>query len=172
MNALQIKALTPEDENVFLAMTQSSQEFHHPWVKAPLTHEEFQRFYQRYQADNQKSYLLFHQQQLVGVFNISEMVRGAFQSAYLGFYAAVAFSGKGLMTQGLSLLLKEAFTTLKLHRLEANIQPGNAASLALVKKNGFRKEGYSLRYLYINDQWCDHERFAITIEEWQQGNSI
>lgn len=170
MNDLHIQALTIEDEQAFLAMTQSSCDFHHPWVKAPLTQAEFQLFYQRYQAENQRSYLLFQGQQLVGVFNISEIVRGAFQSAYLGFYASSMFCGKGLMKQGLQLLLKEAFTTLKLHRLEANIQPGNSASSALVKKNGFRKEGFSLRYLQINGLWCDHERFAITIEDWQQGS--
>lgn len=170
MNKLHLQELKREHEKAFLAMTQSSRDFHHPWVKAPLTSEEFQQFYQRYQIENQKSYLLFEENQIIGVFNISEIVRGAFQSAYLGFYAASAFSGKGLMKQGLQLLLKEAFTTLKLHRLEANIQPENNASLALVKQNGFRKEGYSLRYLQINGQWCDHERFAITIEEWQQGS--
>jgi ribosomal-protein-alanine N-acetyltransferase len=69
------------------------------------------------------------------------------------------------MTAAMILLLRHAFRSLKLHRLEANIQPGNTASVALVKRCGFRKEGFSPRYLKVGGRWRDHERWAITRED-------
>jgi ribosomal-protein-alanine N-acetyltransferase len=71
------------------------------------------------------------------------------------------------MNAGLRLILQTVFEDLKLHRLEANIQPENNRSIHLVKNNGFRKEGYSPRYLKINGVWRDHERWAMTFEDWQ-----
>ncbi len=165
-----MQALRAEMEPAFLAMTNTSQAFHKPWVSPPLTHEAFVAFYKRYQEPNQKSFVLFEEgEQIVGVFNLSEIVRGCFQNAYLGFYVAKDFAGLGFMRQGMQLLLQEAFMTLGLHRIEANIQPHNVASINLVKKSGFRLEGVSPRYLKINDEWCDHERFAITMEDWHKG---
>jgi ribosomal-protein-alanine N-acetyltransferase len=71
------------------------------------------------------------------------------------------------MTEGMTLAINEAFGPLKLHRLEANIQPGNTASIALVKRLGFRREGLSKKYLKIGGRWQDHERWAILKEEWR-----
>lgn len=89
------------------------------------------------------------------------MVHGNFRSAYLGYYAFEGYAGRGLMRQGLSLAVARAFRHLRLHRLEANIQPGNAASIALVRACGFSQEGFSPRYLKIGGRWRDHERWAI-----------
>ena len=101
----------------------------------------------------------------LGLFNISEIVRGNFQNAFLGYGGVADFAGQGYMTEALELVLREVFTTLKLHRLEANIQPGNAPSIALARGAGFRLEGFSPRYLLIGGQWRDHERYAITVDE-------
>lgn len=168
MNQLYIREPKQEDEKIFLAAMQNSKSLHHPWLKAPLTAQEFEDYLKRYQQPNQKSFLIFDQSNnLVGVFNISEIVHGVFQNGFLGFYAVITFTGQGYMSQGLKLVLDKAFNELKLHRLEANIQPNNLSSINLVKSNGFRKEGFSPRYLKINDEWRDHERWAITYEDWQ-----
>lgn len=71
------------------------------------------------------------------------------------------------MTEAIQLVLSYAFNDLKLHRIEANIQPHNTASLALVKRAGFTNEGYSRRYLKICGRWQDHERWAILAEDWR-----
>ena len=102
---------------------------------------------------------------LFGVFTVSQIVRGAFQSAYLGYYGHQRYAGQGYMGAALEQVLDHVFGTLALHRVEANIQPGNAPSAALAKGAGFRLEGFSPRYLLIGGRWRDHERYAITFEE-------
>ena len=96
---------------------------------------------------------------------VSQIVRGAFQSAYLGYYASARHAGQGLMREALEQVLDHAFGPLALHRLEANIQPGNQPSVALARGAGFRLGGFSPRYLLIGGQWRDHERYAITADE-------
>jgi ribosomal-protein-alanine N-acetyltransferase len=103
---------------------------------------------------------------LVGVIAISEIVRGSFQSAYLGYYAFVPHNEKGFIRAGLIRVINYAFRDLRLHRLEANIQPGNHNSVGLVRSLGFQLEGLSPRYLKIAGRWRDHERWAIRREEW------
>jgi ribosomal-protein-alanine N-acetyltransferase len=100
------------------------------------------------------------------VFTVSQIVRGAFQSAYLGYYAHEAHAGQGLMREAIEQVLDPCFSALGLHRIEANIQPANAPSIALARGAGFRLEGFSPRYLLIGGQWRDHERYAITADEW------
>jgi ribosomal-protein-alanine N-acetyltransferase len=103
--------------------------------------------------------------QFVGVININHIILGKLRSAFLGYYAFDGFEGQGLMCEAMSLVLKHAFRRLKLHRLEANIQPGNERSIALAQNCGFVKEGYSRRYLKVAGKWRDHERWAILAED-------
>jgi ribosomal-protein-alanine N-acetyltransferase len=104
---------------------------------------------------------------LVGAIHLNEIVRGALQSAYLGYYAFEPHAGQGLMSAGMALVLRRAFRELGLHRLEANIQPGNSRSIALARRLGFRREGFSPRYLKLGGRWRDHERWALLREEWR-----
>ena len=166
---ISIREPTHGDENNFLAAMHRSQALHAMWVKSPQTQQDYCDYLQRSQQDNQKCYLVVDQDEnITGVFNLSEIVRGYFQNAYIGFYAVEGYAGKGYMSAGLKLILQDVFEGLKLHRLEANIQPGNINSINLVKNNKFRKEGYSPRYLMVNDDWRDHERWAITREDWAE----
>ena len=163
MQSVSIREPKLSDEAEFLQAMKASEFLHHPWTKAPATSDEFQKLVQRCQQDNFQSYLVCDDKgSIVGIFNLSEIVRGCFQNAYLGFYAVANHAGKGYMSAALKLVLKQAFTELGLHRIEANIQPENFKSINLVKSNGFKKEGFSPRYLKINNEWCDHERWAVT----------
>ncbi len=129
---------------------------HTPWAYAP---ENYQTYLEQ---ENRYFVCLSETGDIVGTFNISGIVRGYFQSAYLGYEVFNPHQGKGYMSEGIKLLLKEAFETLKLHRLEANIQPENTASIRLVSKAGFTKEGFSKHYLKVGGiEWKDHERWAI-----------
>jgi ribosomal-protein-alanine N-acetyltransferase len=104
---------------------------------------------------------------VLGAVNVNEIVRGPSQSAFLGYWIGAPYARQGYMTEALQLALRHAFGVLKLHRVEANIMPANRASIALVKRAGFRREGYSPRYLKIAGHWADHERWALTAEDWR-----
>ncbi len=149
-------------------MHHTSRLLHFPWVSPPLTEDECKTYLRRCQTENFEGLLicLIGSQRIVGVANLSQIFYGAFQNAYLGYYAALEFAGQGLMTEGLRLVIYHAFWELGLHRLEANVQPNNSTSIALVKRLGFTKEGFSRRYLKINGEWRDHERWALTVEDW------
>src|SRR5262249_14973211 len=141
---------------------------HKPWVQAPATIDAFERYIQRVSTPGFAGFFVVVKtsRELAGVINISEIVHGSFQSGYLGYYAFAPHSGQGYMTEGLRAVVSRAFHVLRLHRLEANIQPGNTHSQRLVQRLGFRNEGFSPRYLKIAGRWRDHERWAVTAEEW------
>jgi ribosomal-protein-alanine N-acetyltransferase len=157
----------------FLAAIRRSKTLHAQWTSAPKTPAEFDAYLKRARRKTQRCYwVLTEERELAGVINISEIVRGSFCSAYLGFYALSPHQRQGYMTQGLAAVLSDAFDIHGLHRLEANIQPGNKASRSLVQRLGFRLEGFSPRYLRIAGRWRDHERWAITIEEWKEPHTV
>jgi ribosomal-protein-alanine N-acetyltransferase len=156
----------------FLAAVKRSRRLHRPWVYPPETPAAFKAYLQRLRRDAQLGYFVRTENgELAGVINISQIVRGNFCSAYLGYYSFVPHNGRGYMKRGLAAALREAFSRHGLHRLEANIQPGNTESRALVQRAGFRLEGFSPRYLKIGGRWRDHERWAITAEDWKGQNS-
>jgi len=147
----------------------ASRSLHRHWVTAPATHEEFDEWLERIRQPTVKSFLACRMEDgaIVGVFTLSQIFRRGFQSAYLGYYAFEPFAGQGYMREGMRLVLRHIFRVMKLHRVEANVQPGNDRSVALAKKSGFRKEGFSPRYLKIAGRWRDHERWAMTLEDWR-----
>lgn len=142
-----------------------NQELHKPWVH----HGELSKYFEKISAGRAIGLFLWDEkeQALIGVINMNEPVAGGLKSAYLGYYLDTQVAGRGYMFEGISLALDYAFKDLDFHRLEANIQPGNERSIALVKRLGFRLEGFSPKYLFIDGAWCDHERWAILIDEWQ-----
>ncbi len=103
---------------------------------------------------------------IVGTITLSQIFRKKFQNAYLGYLLGSAFTGNGYMTEAVGIILNFAFRHLKLHRVEANVQPENLRSIAVLKRTGFKKEGYSKKYLKIGGRWRDHERWAIIKEDW------
>jgi ribosomal-protein-alanine N-acetyltransferase len=158
----------PHDEDEFLARVAASRELHTPWVAPPAGPDAYRAYLRRLRRSDQTGFLVRERAGggLAGMVNIGNVVLGSFRSAYLGYSAFVPLAGQGYMTEGLILTVDYAFAALGLHRVEANIQPANIRSIALVKRLGFRLEGLSPRYLMIDGDWRDHERWAITIEEW------
>ena len=142
-------------------------EYHHPWT-APFTDEAgFVAWFGRTLSGPNVGLVARETAsgRVVGVVNLNEIVAGVFQSAYLGCYGMAALAGCGLMTEAVRLAAAHAFEVLGLHRLEANIQLGNLRSIALVKRLGFRLEGFSPRYLNIGGEWRDHERWALLADD-------
>jgi ribosomal-protein-alanine N-acetyltransferase len=164
-----LRHLARTDREEFLALVRESRELHRPWVYPPERADQFEDLVLRAQRDDFFPVVACRAGDgaMVGVFTISQIVRGFFQSAFLGYYGHVRHANRGYMRSGLELVLDLAFSELRLHRLEANIQPDNRPSIALATGAGFRLEGYSPRYLLIGGQWRDHERYAITADEWR-----
>jgi ribosomal-protein-alanine N-acetyltransferase len=165
-SAIYLRSPAPRDRAAFLAAAHRSGTLHGSWVSAPATVADFRAYLKRMAQPANHAYLVCRTdtEQIVGVINLSNIVLGAFRSGYLGYYAFAGHQRQGLMREGLKAVARDAFRRLKLHRLEANIQPGNAASIALVRACGFRKEGYSPRYLKIAGRWRDHERWALLVD--------
>jgi [ribosomal protein S5]-alanine N-acetyltransferase len=158
-----------DDEEEFIARMRASRRLHAPWLSMPTTPEAYAAYLERSRRETSAFFLARRHADdaIVGFLNISEIVRGRLQSGYLGYGAVAGFTGRGYLTEAMRLLLREAFGPLRLHRLEANIQPGNHASSALVRRCGFELEGFSPRYLKIGGRWRDHERWAIRRETWR-----
>ncbi len=162
-----LRVLARADRDEFLALARDSRELHRPWTYPPERADQFDDLFARSRRDDFVCLLacVSETNEIAGVFTVSQIVRGAFQSAYLGYYAHARHSGQGLMREAMQQVLDHSFGPLALHRLEANIQPGNQPSIALARGAGFRLEGFSPRYLLIGGQWRDHERYAITVDE-------
>lgn len=169
--AVLLRPPAARDRTAFLAAVRASRRLHRPWVAPPADPAAFAAYLRRLRRPTHRGFLVCRKEDgaLAGVVNVSEIVRGAFRSAYLGYYAFAPLEGRGYMTEGLGLALRHAFRRLGLHRLEANVQPGNAASLALVRRLGFRREGFSPRYLKVGGRWRDHERWAVLAEDPRPG---
>ena len=164
---VELRTASRRDEGEFLRLVRLSRALHRPWVSPPSTPSLFRAYLRRLRDDSHAGFLvcLTASGEIAGVVNLNEIVRGALHSAYLGYYAFAPHAGSGCMRAGLALVLRHAFRDLGLHRLEANIQPENRASIALVRGLGFRQEGFSPRYLKIGGRWRDHERWALLADE-------
>jgi len=157
-----------------IAAVRRSRRLHGKWItNAPATLEQYRAFLRYSRTPSRLSrFVRIDDDDLAGVVNISEIVLDSFRSAYLSYYAFEPHQRRGYMRAGVSAMIQLAFREFRLHRLEANIQPENAPSLALVRSLGFELEGYSPRYLKIAGRWRDHERWAIRSESWRATRSL
>ncbi|HEX7036927.1 MAG TPA: GNAT family protein [Pseudomonadales bacterium] len=158
-----LRPVSRRDRQEFLALMQQSRQLHDPWIQPPLSSLGFHNYLARTHRDDHEGLLVCRRDgdAIVGVINLNNIVRGSFLSASLGYYVGAPYARQGYMTEGLELVKRHAFRELGLHRLEANIQPDNTPSIALVKRCGFTYEGLSPAFLYIAGAWRDHERWAV-----------
>ncbi|MER6951011.1 GNAT family protein [Nonomuraea sp. NPDC000554] len=161
-----LRPINKDDQEEFLRLAQVSTDLHHPWDSPPTTADAFQALITRYDQPGEECLLvcLNDSSAIAGVIYINSIIRGRFQSASIAYAAFAPTAGLGYMSEGLGLALKYAFQELRLHRLEAQIQPANTRSLKLIQRQGFRKEGYSPNLLFMDGAWRDHERWAITAD--------
>lgn len=153
----------------FLAAVHKSRKLHRNYASPPANREQYDAYVRGLRRKNREGFLVMTAAgEIAGVINVSEIVRGNFQSAFLGYYGFRPHAGKGLMRSGLVLVIRHCFRKLGLHRLEANIQPENVRSIALVESLGFRLEGFSARYLKVCGRWRDHQRWALIIDDWRR----
>lgn len=172
MSIISISPPNELDRDKFIAAVARSKSLHAQWVTPPATAAAFNAYLARVAREDHAAYFvrLSEDGDLAGVFNLSHIIREPFWCGYLGFYAFAPHARRGYMQEGLRQVLANAFGELGLHRVEANIQPKNAASIALVRSRGFRREGFSPKYLRIAGEWRDHERWAILADDFVPAN--
>lgn len=167
------------DRDAFVALRQSSRAHLEPWEPIPpsgldlYSPDAFDRELETHNTDREQRWLIIERatNTIAGRIALTNIERGVFQNGRFGYWLGEPFQGKGLMTEALRLAVGHCFAPtesagLGLHRLSANIMPSNTRSRNLLQRAGFTKEGYSKNYLQIQGQWEDHERWALTIENW------
>jgi ribosomal-protein-alanine N-acetyltransferase len=158
-----LRRLRREDEQPYLDAVRRSAALHHPWAYPPDTPDAFVAY--AMESMMRVPLVVVADDDLAGVYTLSQIALGQFRNAYLGYYAFVPHAGTGAMRAAMPLVFRFSFGELGLHRLQANVQPGNERSIALLRATGWREEGYARRYLKVGGRWRDHIMFAILAEE-------
>ena len=172
-----IRRLVAADAKDMLVLRERNREFLQPWepLKQPKYHTlgvqqlEIQRGDQEWVADRGYAFGIFDaiSDELLGRLALSNIVRGAWQNATLGYFVGKEYNGRGHCTNAVALVLEFAFEIARLHRVQAATMVNNAASGRVLEKNGFAFEGMARRYLRINGNWADHNVYSLTVEDWR-----
>ena len=159
-----VRRVRADDEARFVESARKSAEFHRPWVNLPVSAEDFREYLARFDQVGAVGMVVCLRDggDLAGIVNINGIVRGSYQRGVLGYAAFLPYAGCGYLAEGVGLAVAYAFEELELHRVEADIQPGNGASIRLVRELGFRREGFSPEFIRIDGVWRDHERWALS----------
>jgi len=167
MPSVVVKNIKRSDAADLIRANCESQAHHEPWVHPFTDADGFENWFGRQSAEACVNLVAREtlSNGVVGVVSFSQISLGGFLNAYLAYYGMVHHSGRGLMTEALQTAIGYAFEGIGLHRLEANIQPSNVSSTALIRRVGFRLEGFSPRYLKVGGEWRDHERWALLCDD-------
>jgi ribosomal-protein-alanine N-acetyltransferase len=174
-DGITLRAPLYSDHAEWAALREASRDFLTPWEPTwpsdDLTRGAFRRRLKRY-ADDQRNDLAYalmifrnEDNALVGGITLANIRRGVAQAGSIGYWVGEPFARKGYMTAAVRALIPFSFQTLRLHRLEAACIPGNAASVRLLERTGFTREGYARSYLCINGVWQDHLLYARLVDD-------
>jgi ribosomal-protein-alanine N-acetyltransferase len=168
-----IRPPTAADESAYVAAVRRSADLIRPWNPVASRPADFRRLLTEITLADAESYFIVDRADdgLAALVNVRGITRARFQNASVGYNAYLPYAGTGRTREGMELIIAHCFDAtngLGLHRLEINVQPANEPSRALARRLGFRLEGTSPRMLYLNGAWRDHERYALTVEDWAQ----
>jgi ribosomal-protein-alanine N-acetyltransferase len=168
-----VRAPQPSDEREFTSLMRSSRSFHRPWASAPTDHQRFDAYIVDSRREDFQALLVCRTEDdaIVGFINLSQISGGPSRSAFLGYAVGKRHARRGYMREGIQLALRLAFEQLELDLVEANIQPGNRASIALAAGAGFLRDASPPRFLKIGGQWRDHDRWVLSAERWRMLHS-
>ena len=172
---LYLRPATAADFHAWARLRAASRSYLEPWEPTwpedDLTQAAFRRRLRRQEEDIARdeayAFLIFDQtsEDLLGGLTLGGIRRGVSQTGTLGYWMGAAHAGKGRMTRAVSATVDFAFGRLRLHRVEAACIPTNAPSIALLERNGFRREGLARSYLKIDGAWRDHILFALVEDD-------
>ena len=170
-----LRPFTPADVPEMVGLRERNREHTVPWepsrterfYTATGQRAEVRRDVQERAADRAFAFAIEELDggRLRGRISLANIVRGAWLNATLGYFVDIETTGRGFATEAVGLTVALAFGPLQLHRVQAAVMPHNAASRAVLERNGFRPEGHAPRYLHLDGAWRDHDLYAITVEE-------
>jgi ribosomal-protein-alanine N-acetyltransferase len=170
-----VRLLRPDDAPAQLDLLERNREFFRPFEPRRPPGQwslEAQRdlltaTHERNARGEEFSFGVFRKEDdlLIGRVNLTNIIRRAFQNAYLGYYLDRAHNGRGHMTTAVGAVVGYALGPVRLHRVQAAVMPENTASVRVLQKVGFRLEGRAHGYLRIDGRWRDHDLYAITAED-------
>jgi len=165
-----VRAPVAADEREFTSLMRSSRSFHRPWASAPTDRHRFAAYVADSRRPDFEAMLVCRTEDdaIIGFFNLSQIAEAPVRSAYIGYAVGKRYAGRGYMSEAIKLVLRIAFEDLGLELIEANIQPGNRASISLAQGAGFVRDPAPPRYLKIAGQWRDHDRWVLTAEHWRR----
>ena len=165
-----LRAPQMSDHAEWAALREASRDFLTPWEPAwpadDLARSSFRRRIKRYSEDQRSdlayAFFVFRKidDVLVGGLTLANIRRGCAQAGSLGYWMGAAYARQGHMTAAVTAMIPFAFGTLKLHRIEAACIPANVASVRLLERTGFKREGFARQYLCIDGAWQDHLLYA------------
>ena len=165
-----LRAPASEDFRAYAELMRVSKPVFRELIQSFNGRRQFNEYLGRCRREDFYGFLICRREDgaVLGNINLFQIVRLRVQNAVIGYFVGAPYVRQGYATEALQLMLRFAFRELKLHRVEASIQSQNAASIALVKRAGFIREGYSRRLVKIGGRWRDHERWAILVEDWRR----
>ena len=169
-NGVMLRAPVMSDYMEWTSLREESRDFLVPWEPTwpsdDLSRSAFRRRLKRYAEDQRTdtayAFLIFRSSDnaMVGGITLANLRRGVAQAGSIGYWIGQRFARQGLMTAAVRTLIPMCFDSLRLHRIEAACIPDNTASVRLLEKCGFQREGYAREYLCINGVWADHLLYA------------
>lgn len=173
-----LRPLKLDDARDLLALRVRNRAFLQPWEPAQSNDhftlawqtEVIEQAIANWESGAGYAFGIFHADtdDLIGRVNLSNVVRGAWESCTIGYFVDQSYTGRGYMTEAVRLAVRFAFEEAKLHRVQAEVMPRNQASIRVLEKVGFHYEGYAEYYLKINGVWEHHNIYSITREHWRE----
>jgi [ribosomal protein S5]-alanine N-acetyltransferase len=179
LKQLIVRPYTYEDAEEKLLLHQENRDHFQRWSPVKRNEEFFtirgqinsiKEFMEKSAEDSRYDFAIFLEEDtsftLIGEVQFTFVERGPKQCCMVGYHIGKKFNGNGYMTKALEIALKIAFQELKFHRVTSQVNPENKASLRVLEKVGFVKEGYARKNLKVGDKWCDHVCVALLEEEF------
>lgn len=160
-----------QDKYDFVSSLKKSKKFHYPWIINKINLSFYQGYLLRFEKNSEGHFVCcLKTNSILGVINVNDISPGPEKTGFLGFYAFVQHARKGYMSEGMQLVIERSFNSMRLQRLEANIQPSNVASKNFINRLGFQQQWHSRRFLRVAGRWKDHERWTLEKQDWEKEN--
>ena len=173
---ISLRIIRPKDAKTMERLVVSNREWLKPWEATnphgPTSFDYksiIKSLIRQFENGDSVPFVILYQGEIVGQLNVSNILYGSVSSCVIGYWIIPEVAGQGITPTAVALVMDYIFFTIGLHRVEIDIRPENKASIRVVEKLGMRLEGVKKNYIHINNQWADHNVYALTAEEVGSG---